>query len=367
MSTKPLGVGFAGCGNISTRYAASLRTKPELVRIVAAYDPVRAAAQALANAGTEGVRVHAALEDLLADPDVDLVINLTYTAAHFPVTKQALLAGKHVHSEKPLSSTSKQALELVKLAKRKRLRLGCSPFTWMGELQQTAWKALREGKLGTVRMAYAEMNWARIESWHPNPAPFYVQGAGPVFDVGVYPLTVLTTFFGPVKRVTGFGRTLLPKRKVQAGPNAGKPFKVQTPDWALGMLEFAKGGLLARLTASFYVRTISQHGIELHGDKGTLYLPSAHNFEPELKYQGVADKEAVALPHVRPPHQGVEWGRAIFDMAEAIRAKRPHGATGEQAAHVVEICEGILKSAASGRAVTLKSRFKPPQPLPWAR
>jgi len=157
-------------------------------------------------AGAHGGKAYRELEALLADPEVELVINLTAHHAHAEVTGRALEAGKHVHSEKPLAGTWEDGVACVRLAKERGLRLSCSPFTFMGEAQQTLLRALSQGMIGRPLAAYSEMNWGRIESWHPNPEGFYRPGSGPLLDVGVYALTVLTAVLGPVRRVTGFAQ-----------------------------------------------------------------------------------------------------------------------------------------------------------------
>src|SRR5689334_22423347 len=195
---KRLRIAIIGCGNIATAYAETLRPYKH-IEMLGATDIDQARAHRYVE--TYGGRVYGTLEDILGDETVDLVVNLTIHHAHFTVIKQCLNAGKHVYSEKPLSLMAQEAWELVDLANLKGLRLSCAPITLLGEAQQTAWKIIREGLLGTVRLAYAEANWGRIESWHPAPGPFYE--VGPLFDVGVYPLTILTAIFGPAHKVTG--------------------------------------------------------------------------------------------------------------------------------------------------------------------
>ena len=187
----PLGLGIVGTGNIAGGYAKDATTHPE-IRLVAAtdMDPGRATEFA----ATYGCRAHASLDDLLADDEVDIVVNLTVHQAHYEVTKRSLEAGRHVYSEKPLALHAMEARELVDLAAARGLRLGCSPTTFLGEAQQTAAALIRGGRLGTVRAIYAEVNWGRIEAWHPAPAPFFEVGA--LVDVGVYPLTLVTTMLG---------------------------------------------------------------------------------------------------------------------------------------------------------------------------
>jgi len=359
-ASLPLRLAFVGCGDISGHYARSLKTRPDLVTILGAFD-LREEALAWFCREFECAR-YPDLEAVLADDRIDLVVNLTIQSAHHSVTRQCLEAGRHVHSEKPLALTRAEANEVVALADAQSLRLSCSTFTWMGEAQQTTWKAIREGMLGEVRVVFAEMNWNRIEFWHRFPIPFYAAGVGPLFDVGVYSLGVLTTLLGPVSSVSGFGKIVLPERRTLDG----EPFTVGAPDIMVGGLEFASGAL-GRLTCSFYVGQTKQQGIEFHGDAGTIHLESAHNFESPIHFHPF-DRHAewTPVPYVKEPYPGVEWGRAIFDIAEALTAGRPHRCTGAQAAHVVDICCGIAESAQSGAKVPVTSTFPPPEPMPWA-
>src|SRR5215203_1199582 len=270
MPTQPLRVAIVGCGNIAGPYARTMKPYSQL-ELMGATDIDIARAQALVD--QYGGRVYADLDEVLADPNVDLIINLTIHHAHPAVITQCLNAGKHVHSEKPLALTYAEAEALVELAEEKGLRLSCSPITFMGEAQQTTWKAIRDGLLGTVRVVYCEVNWGRIESWHPNPGPFYDVGA--LFDVGVYPLTLVTTFFGPARKVTAYGKVLYPDRVTKEGV----PFHIDTPDWVVAAVELANGTVV-RLTTNFYVGNHSkQKGLEFHGDLGSLYMSSFQDFD----------------------------------------------------------------------------------------
>jgi predicted dehydrogenase len=244
----------------------------------------------------------------------------------------------------------------------------------LGEAQQTAWKAMRDGLLGTVRVAFAEVNWGRIEAWHPAPAPFY--DVGPLFDVAVYPLTILTTVFGPARSVTAFGKVLYPDRVTMQGV----PFHVTTPDFSIATIEFANGAV-ARLTSSFYVGFQSkQRGIEFHGDKGSLFLSNWHDFNGTVEYTKFAALPPAGDPYkplafVKEPYTGrvgdpasnVEWSRGILDMAEAMQENRPQRITAAQAAHVVDIVCGIQTAFREGRHVEIMSEFPQPMPMAWAR
>lgn len=357
MGREQLRVAVVGCGNIAGQYAQTLVPYPNIaLRGATDLDPERAKAYTAKFGGV----AYPNLDAVLADDQVDAVINLTVHTAHVPVTTAALEAGKHVHSEKPLALTFKEAEALVELAERKGVRLSCSPITFLGEAQQTAWKTIRDGRLGTVRVAYAEVNWGRIESWHPAPGPFYDVGA--LFDVGVYPLTILTTIFGPAQRATAYGTVLHPDRITKQGV----PFHIDTPDWVVAAIELADGTLV-RLTTNFYVgQNTKQKGIEFHGDAGSLYLESWQYFHSNLEFAPYGQPYA-PVPLVKEPYRGTEWGRAIVELADAIAHDRPQRATGAQAAHVVDILCAVDASLQHGGPVEITSTFPPPEPMDWAR
>jgi predicted dehydrogenase len=357
MQSDKLRIAIIGCGNIAGPYARNLATYPQL-DLVGFTDLDLSRAEALAE--KHGGRAFPSIKVLLADPGVDLVVNLTIHHAHYAVTRQSLEAGKHVVSEKPLALTYVEARELVQLAEARGLRLGGTPFTFMGEAQQTAMRVVREGRLGTVRVAYADVNWGRIETWHPAPAPFY--DVGPLYDVGVYPLMLLTAMFGPARQVSSYGRVIYPDRVTKGG----EAFTIKTPDFAVTMVELASGTLL-RLTTNFYVlNKASQQGVELHGDAGSLQLTSW--YEP----YGVVHFAPFGEPYVdvtplQEPAPSVCWGMNVAEIADALRQGRPHRATGEHAAHVVEILEAAKTSMGEGRPVAVESSFAAPEPMGWAR
>ena len=356
MLEEKLRVAVVGCGNIAGPYGESLKPYPQ-IEIRGAMDLVPQRAQDFV--AKYGGKAYRSLEEVLSDKTVDVVINLTIHHAHPAVITQCLNAGKHVYSEKPLALTYPEAKRLVDLAQVKGLRLGCAPITFMGEAQQTAWKVIREGQLGAVRVVYAEVNHGRIETWHPNPEPFY--DVGPLFDVGVYPLTILTTIFGPARQAMAYGRVLYPDRMTKDG----KPFHIKTPDFAVAAIEFASGPLV-RLTTNFYVGHHSkQSGIEFHGDLGSLYLSSWGGFDAAVEFAKYSGSYA-PVSYVNEPYKGIEWSRAVVEMASAIAAGRPQRATGAQAAHVVEIMEAIQTSTKEQRPVTITSDFTPPAPMDWA-
>ena len=349
MFENALRVAVVGCGNISGAYGETMGAYPT-VRIAGATDVDRALSAAFVD--RFGGVDYPSLADVLDDSAVDAIVNLTYPAVHAEVTTAALEAGKHVHSEKPLAGDYASARTLVELADDRGLRLSCSPITFMGEAQETMWRLVEEGAIGAVRVAYAEVNWSRIESWHPQPEPFY--RIGPFADVGVYPLTILTAMFGPARRVTAFGKVVFPDRIT----TSGKPFSPGAPDFGVAVVELANGTVV-RLTANFYVGAHSkQSGIELHGDTGSLFLSSWQEFDAAVELAAWGGSyEPVPVAHA---FRGTDWGRALGELSDAIASGRPHRATGAQGAHIVEILDAIGRSAAEGRAVEITSSFSPP-------
>ena len=357
----PLRVAVVGCGNIAGQYGEALNRCPE-IKILGAQDldPARAKDWVAKHGG----KAYASLDEVLADPTVEAVVNLTIQQAHVEVVTRCLQAGKHVHSEKPLAPTYAEAKNLVDLATAKNLRLSCAPVTWLGEAQQTAWKLIREGKIGTPRVAYATVDWGRIETWHPNPAPFYA--AGPVFDVAVYPLSLLTAWFGPVKKVTAGGGLLLPNRVTKDG----KAFTITTEDWLGAVLEFA-GGMYCRLTANMYVMNPSQWQatLDLHGDTGSI---NTEWFAATAAVRFCANGGTYRhLPPVKPVagtgRWYVDWAAGVVGLWHGLRTGQPHPTGGAHAAHVVEIMQAVHTSAREGRAVQLVSTFPAAVPQPWAK
>ncbi|MEM1212226.1 MAG: Gfo/Idh/MocA family oxidoreductase [Planctomycetota bacterium] len=353
---SPLKCAMIGCGNVADRYASQTREHAADDAVILGYaDMDIARAQQFAEK-FDG-KVYDDLDAILADDDVELLINLTIHHAHYAVIKKALEGGKHVYTEKPIALSYAEAKELVELADAKGLMLAGAPITFLGDAQSAAWKAATDGTIGTPRVIYAENNHGRIESWHPNPGPFY--GVGPLWDVAVYPLTLATTFFGPAARVlTAVQRVIYPERKNQAG----EPFTIETPEFTTAVIELASGPLV-RLTSNFYVHranTDQQGKFEVHGDAGSVVLGDFQSSEASVEASGFGEPRE-ALPYANdPPFENIPFYRGIVEVAQALREDRPSRVTGAQAAHVVEILEAITVSASEGRAVELTSTFEKP-------
>jgi predicted dehydrogenase len=355
--SERLGVAVAGCGNIAGRYAEDIGRQPHL-RLVGVTDLDAERAQSLAREA--GTRAYGSLDEAVADDEVAIVVNLTSHHAHVPVSMAALEAGRHVFSEKPLALRADEAQALVELAGARGVLLGAAPIVGLGELAQTARRWVVDGRLGTVRLAWADVNWGRIEAWHPSPAAFYA--VGPLYDVGVYPITLLTGWFGPVRRVVADHRRVLVERRT----SAGEAFTVGAPDYVVASLELA-GGPMVRLTANFYVADPArQRGIELHGDAGSLWISNWFQFGGSIEHSPAGEPYA-PVPLLREPEAVMPWAAGVEELALAVLEQRPPRVSGEHAAHVVDVLETILRAGDAGRALTVASSFTPPAPPEWAQ
>src|SRR5947209_5582445 len=268
MSTKTA-LGIVGCGNISSIYLqAPLLFENLYVAACADIDLERAHSQA----EKYGVPKACSVEEMLADPEIDIVVNLTIPAAHAGVSLSALAAGKAVYSEKPLAINREDGQAILQAARERQLRVGCAPDTFLGGGLQTCIKLINDGEIGTPIAATAFMANHGMEHWHPDPYFFYQPGAGPLFDVGPYYLTALIAMMGPIERVTASMKITFPERTVTSEPKYGTKIPVNTPTHIAGIMEFASGAVGTMIT-SFDVWHHHLPFIEIYGTEGTLSTP----------------------------------------------------------------------------------------------
>jgi predicted dehydrogenase len=352
-------VGVIGCGVISRAYAENARAFDSFELVACAdLDP----AQAIALAKTSGLRT-ATVEDLIADDDVELVLNLTPAPVHAAVTSEALAAGKHVYTEKPIAIEVGDALAVLVQAERQSLRIGCAPDIFLGAAYQAGRSIIDSGGIGEPISVSAAMLAGGQETWHPNPDIFYVDGAGPLFDMGPYYLTAITALLGPIVRVAGFATTGERVRTIEIGPRAGERFIPSTPTHTTTSMQL-ESGALANLVASFETRGQYVCDLVIHGTDGVLMLPDPNAFEGCVRLKrGRGGWEDV--PYASRGALDAR-GIGLHDMVEAIREERPHRASGLLGAHVVEVVRGILQSAAEGRTVEIESRVTQPAAMPSA-
>jgi predicted dehydrogenase len=357
--TQTTNVGIVGCGNISGIYMEA-GNKWDILNIVACadIDLPRAAAQA----AKYGIPKACSVEELLADPSIDIVINLTIPAAHAEVALAALAAGKSVYNEKPLALEREQAKRMLDLAREKGLRVGCAPDTFLGGGLQTCRKLIDEGVIGEPIGASAAMMSHGPEGWHPNPDFFYQPGAGPMFDMGPYYLTALTTLLGPVRRVSGSTRVSFPERVIGSEPLRGQVIKVNTPTHIVGVLDFAAGAI-ATIVTSFDVWSSELPRMEIYGSKGTLSLPDPNTFGGPVRLRLAGEQSWTEVPITHSYTQNSR-GLGVADMAEAIRSGRAHRANGELAYHVLDLMHTIHDASREGRHVEMTSSCQRPDALP---
>ncbi|PTX95297.1 oxidoreductase [Spartobacteria bacterium LR76] len=357
MSRLP--VGIIGCGNISRIYAQAGGNFDNLA-IVACADLDRSRAEALAQ--EYGIPKVLEVEELLASPDVALVINLTVPAAHADVAWAALKKGKHVYNEKPLALRRREARDLIGLARDKGLRIGCAPDTFLGAGLQTCRHLIDEGVIGVPVAGSAFMLGSGPESWHPNPAFFYQKGAGPLFDMGPYYLTALTTLLGPVRRVTASARVSFKRREISSQPLAGQMIDVEVPTHVSAVMDFESGPVVT-LTTSFDVEASRLPRIEIYGSEGTLSVPDPNTFGGEVWLRRRGDNDWHTVP-LEFGYAENSRGLGVADMAAALVSGREHRANERVAYHVLDLMHSIIDASESGRHVEMKSAMVRPAPLP---
>lgn len=350
--------GIIGCGNISGIYLKSKQVFPVL-NIAACADIIPERAQAAAQEyGIQAMTV----EEMLSDPDIEIIINLTIPAAHAEVSQTVLNQGKSVYSEKPLALTTRDGKATLELASENGLRVGCAPDTFLGAGLQTCRKLIDDGWIGEPIAATAFMISHGPESWHPNPEFYYETGGGPMFDMGPYYLTALISLMGPIVRVTGSTRITFPRRTITSQPKYGKVVEVEIPTHVVGVLDFANGAIGSILT-TFDVWSAQLPRIEIYGTEGTLSVPDPNTFGGPVSVRRHTDKEWSTIPLTNPYAENSR-GLGAADMATAIRSGRPHRASGEMAYHVLEVMESIHTASAENRHVSIESTCPRPAPLP---
>ncbi|MGQ9904699.1 MAG: Gfo/Idh/MocA family protein [Anaerolineae bacterium] len=352
-------IGIVGCGNISDTYLKVARTF-DILEVTACADVIPDLAQA--KAAEYGVPKACSPAELLADPDIEIVVNLTPPAAHAEIALQALEAGKSIYNEKPLAIEREDAQRMLQLAAEKHLRVGCAPDTFMGAGLQTCRKLIDDGAIGRPIAASAFMLGRGPEPWHPNPEFFYQRGGGPMFDMGPYYLTALVSLLGPVKRVTGATQISFPERVIGSGPKKGNKIAVEIPTHIVGVLEFA-AGVVGTLTTSFDVWAHQLPRIEIYGAEGTLSVPDPNTFGGPVKLWRPEKKEWEEMP-LLPLRAENSRSLGVADMAYALRSGRPHRANGALAYHVLDLMHSIHDAAREGRHITVTSACERPAPMP---
>jgi predicted dehydrogenase len=356
---SPLRVALVGCGNISAQYLASL---PQLsnLRLVSVTDAVEAAAERVA--AEQGVPARS-LEDVLADPEVDLVLNLTPPQLHAPLTIAALEAGKHVYLEKPFAVGADEATQMLAAAERSGRRIGSAPDTVLGIGIQTARRLIDDGQIGRPVAATAFMMSPGHEGWHPNPGFYYLRGGGPLLDMGVYYLTALVTLLGPIAEVSAMSSRMRTERKVpDAGPRAGEILPVEVDTYVAATLRH-DSGVISTLIVSFDTIASQLPRIEVYGTAASLDVPDPNQFANPV---GISRSRTEPFAYVSDlaGYAGAGRGYGLADLARSIAAGTPHRQSAELGFHVHEVMERIAEASTAGATVPVVSRCDRPAPVP---
>ncbi|MDQ0859797.1 Gfo/Idh/MocA family protein [Bacillus sp. V2I10] len=353
---KKLKIGIIGCGNISSIYMENCQKFHHLELVACAdLDEQRAQSQA----EKFGVPKACSVEELLSEPEIELVINLTIPKAHASVCIQVLEAGKHIYTEKPLAVTREEGKQILETATKCNLLVGSAPDTFLGAGIQTAIHLIDQGAIGVPIGASAFMICRGHEHWHPDPAFYYDIGGGPMFDMGPYYLTALVALLGPIKRISGSTRISYPERTVLSKPKAGTKIEVSTPTHISGVIDFASG-VIGTITTSFDAfGGTSLPPIEIYGSEGTLLVPDPNTFGSPVRFRKRDENEFTEVPLSYSSQNS--RGLGVADMAKAILEGSKYRANGELAYHVLEAMHGFHDSSENGKHYMMESTCERPE------
>lgn len=356
MDFEPVRVGVVGAGDISKVYLNGLARSPAVDLTAIASQGGTSAQSAAARCGAKATGV----AELLADPAIELVVNLTPGKVHEEINDAILRAGKHVYSEKPLALSGTAAARLAGLAQDRGLLVGSAPDTFYGGAHQAARRALDDGAIGKPVLGLSFLGLPGLELFHPNPAAFYQPGGEPPFDVGPYYIAMWIHLLGPVKQVYSASSAGKTERRILRGPLAGTTFAVEVDSTFNTILEFETASV--SLVISLDVVAPAHRPGELYGSGGALFLsePLFFSGEPQVLLPGGerTSLPTAGLPFSRPNTRGHTGqpaadyrGVGVIELALAIRTGRPHRTAPDFVVHCVEVMEAIATSAREHRPV----------------
>ena len=359
---KVFKIGLIGCGHIAETYFRAEKYFNNIKIIKCADINEKASKRCALNFGIKSVTVN----ELLKDKEIEIILNLTIPKAHYQISKNALINGKHVYSEKPLAINLNDGKKLLKISKKKKLYLGNAPDTFLGGGIQKSKELIEKNIIGNVKLGNAVFAFPGIQSYHPNPEPWFTKNeGGPVIDMGPYYITALVNLLGPAKKVTGTIIQGQKYRTIGIGPKKGKKFKVECPTTYLSTITF-KNNSVIRLTLSFDVIAHQRNHIELYGEKGSMIVPDPNMFGGSvLTCNKLGDnwrefktsKMPLGRINIRTqssranetPTNANYRGVGLSEMAYSIENKRKHLCSGEISLHVLDIITSIMKAARSGK------------------
>lgn len=385
-----MNVAMVGVGAISGIYLKNITELFKEVKLVGLCDLIPERAEKglafVREQIAKGIRcaepvIYRDLDELLADPQVDVILNLTRPYEHFEVTKKALLNGKHVYSEKPLAVDMEEADTLVALAKEKGLLIGGAPDTFLGAGIQTCRWLIDSGAIGEIVGANCAMICRGHETWHPDPEFYYKRGGGPMMDMGPYYITALVQLLGEAKYVMGMTKRTFDKRLITSKPHAGEVIDVDVDTHLTGSIAFTSGAI-AQVVTTFDVHYTSQARFEVYGTEGTLVVPDPNTFggpillfRKEDQIPGPMVDPALIKAEEMTPYRGYrqlplmfdyrENSRALglADMCKAIETGRAYRANSDLQRHVLEILTAFSDSSKQKKQIKLKTKYKRGVPM----
>ncbi len=380
---RPMNIGIIGLGDISTAYIENLKQFPQVHLLACASRGIEKARAAAGKFGIE--RPYASADELIADNDVDIILNLTIPAVHGKYNIAALKAGKHLYSEKPLAGTLEEADEIITLASSKGLTVGCAPDTFLGGRLQTCRKIIDDGTIGEIIGAGGYCLYHGVDTFHNSPFFYFKEGAGPLLDIGPYYMSALLSLMGPVRRCSAMARKGSDTRTVLGGPHKGETIDVEVDTHIIGNLEFTSGAL-GNIITSFDVWDSEMPRIEIYGTKGTICIRDPDPLdgpnlfggnvllktEKEYRWYGFPRDDnpspwidvPLTHPFVSTSHAKNSRGIGVVEMVKAIGEGRTPRASGELAYHSLEVMLKMLRSASEGRFFEIDSTFTLPEALP---
>lgn len=374
---EKLNIGVIGCGRISDIYLENCARFDEIEVVACASLDF---AESQAKAEQHGIARACSVDELLADQDIDCVLNLTIPAAHADITLRALDAGKHVYSEKPFVTRHEDGRAILDLAREKGCLVGNAPDTFLGGRWQTCRKLIDDGVIGRPTAVAAFVGTHGVERHHPNPDFYYQTGGGPLLDLGPYYLTAMVFLLGPIARVSGLSARAFDRRMIENGPRNGEWMDVEVDTHSQSMLSFASG-VIGSMTISFDIWDSEMPRFEIYGEDGTICIPDpdpvhgANVFEGEVLYR---TRQTSRWTHQPRPTGRDDWqvadnpfgynynarGLGLLDLVYAVSEGRAPRASAGLAFHIFEVMDAIARSNETGQAEQISSHVDRPDPLP---
>ena len=370
-----LNIGLIGCGHIAETYFRS-RDYFNNINITTCSDINIDAAKKCANEQNIDSKE---VDNLLNDKNIDVILNLTNPTSHYETIKNTLLSGKHSYCEKPLSITYEQGKELVDLANSKNLYLGNAPDTFLGGGGQLTKKIIDSGEVGEIKLGNFSFAFPGVQSWHPNPEPWFLEGGGPILDMGPYYYTMLVNLLGPAKNIKAYSTTVSDYRKIGEGPKKGKEFKVQVPTSYYIVIEFHNRAVIQGFL-SFDVINHQTSFMDFFGTKGSIIGPDPNMFGGPIKVsltEGGEWKE-YSTEEMKLGKTNIfnKSGRSneastnanyrgvgLSDMIYSIEKNIEHRCNEKLVLHVLDMLDTTIKSAQQNTTLELRTSCEKTKPF----